>query len=138
MGMHRNWEFHLPAETSAERVTELLTALRERALQLPFEEVTGIEDITEIIAHPSGDSWFSIRDYVAQWVKVISKPDEEDSRIGDLNTAVGFGIYPGKRCEDRRCVQRCDAKGARGGGAIFEHPEFERLEMEKGSRPDSD
>ena len=99
MGMHLNWEFHLPAETSAERVTELLTALRERALQLPFEEVTRIEEVTGIIAHPSGDSWFSIRDYVADWAKVISKPDEEDSRIGDLNTAVGFGIYPGKRCE---------------------------------------
>ena len=29
-------------------------------------------------------------------------------------------------------------KGLAAGGAIFEHPEFERLEMEKGSRPDSD
>jgi hypothetical protein len=63
MGMRLNWEFHLPAETSAERVSELLTALRARALDLPFEEVTAIEDVTEIIARPSGDSWTSIRDY---------------------------------------------------------------------------
>jgi hypothetical protein len=227
MGMHLNWEFHLPAETSAERVTELLTALRERALQLPFEEVTKIEDVTEIIAHPSGDPWFSIRDYVAQWARVISKPDEEDSRIGDLNTAVGFGVFPGKRCEGATYgfVKRAEAdggnaewfwhhccktqyasvvswehlikchtslvalldhaidlgigvvvrdeghywetrdesrliaeteymnqlvariagafsdampKGLEAGGAIFEHPEFEHLEMKKGSRPDSD
>src|SRR5688572_7969211 len=99
MGMHLNWEFHLPADTSADRVKTLLTVLRARALELPFEEVTEIENVTDIIARPSGDSWISIRDYVADWARVISKPDELDSRIGDLSTAIGFGIYPGRKCE---------------------------------------
>ena len=98
MGMHLNWEFHLPAETSLKRVAELLAALRERALQLPFEEVTEIEDVTAIIARPSGDSWISIRDYVADWARVISKPDELDSRIGDLSTAIGFGEGRWAKC----------------------------------------
>jgi hypothetical protein len=208
-------------------VSELLTALRVRALQLPFQEVTDIEYVTEIIARPSGDSWTSIRDYVADWARVISKPDEIDSRIGDLPTAIGFGIHPGKRCEGATYgfVRRAEAdgtnaewfwhhccktqyasvvswehlikchtslvslldhaielgigvvvrdeghywetrdearliaeteymnqwvasfagafsdampKGLAVGGAIFEHPEFERLEMEKRVRPGSD
>jgi hypothetical protein len=42
MGMHLNWEFHLPGDTSAAVVGDLLTALRTRALDLPFEEVTDI------------------------------------------------------------------------------------------------
>jgi hypothetical protein len=225
MGMHLNWEFHLPAESNAERVYELLTALRARALQLPFDEVTEIEYVTEIIAHPSGDSWTSIRDHVADCARVISMPNELDSRVGDLNTAIGFGIYPGKRCEGATYgfVKRAEAdgrnsewfwhhccktqyasvvswehlikchtslvalldyaielgidvvvrdeghywetrdelrliaeaeymnklvakvagafsdampKGLAAGGAIYEHPDFERLEMEKGIRPE--
>ena len=227
MGMHLNWEFHLPAETSADRVNALLTALRARALELPFEAVTEVEDVMDIIARPSGDSWVSIRDYVAHWARVISKPDELDSRIGDLTTAIGFGIYPGRKCEGatygfvkraepdgsnaewfwHHCCKtqyasvvswehliKChtslvalldyaieigidvvvrdeghywatrdearliaeteymnqlvakfagafsDAmpKGLAAGGAIFEHPDFERLEMEKGIRPGSE
>jgi len=48
--MHLNWEFHLPADTNAETATELLTALRARALEMPFEEVT------RLIEQPSGPS----------------------------------------------------------------------------------
>lgn len=115
MGMHLNWAFHLPGETSAGRVAELLAALRARALQLRFDEVTEIECVSEIIARPSGDSWTSTRDYVAAWARIISKPDESDSRIGNLATAIGFGIRPGKRCEGATYgfVKRAEADGGR-------------------------
>jgi hypothetical protein len=114
MGMHLNWEFHLPGNTSAAVVGELLTALHTRALDLPFEEVTEIEPVSEIIARPSGDVWTSIRDYLGLCGTVISKPNELDSRIGDLTTASAFGIYPGKRCEGATCgfVKRAEADGS--------------------------
>lgn len=95
MGMHLNWEFRLPGETSAERVTELLTALRERATRLPFEEVTAVME------QPSRDSSNDLEGYVALWAEIISQPYEEDSpqRVGDLTTVCVFCVYPGKRCE---------------------------------------
>jgi len=105
--MHLNWEFHLPADTNAETATELLTALRARALEMPFEEVT------RLIEQPSGPSIDHLEGYVALWAKIISKPDEEDSRVGDLSTARGFGVYPGKRCEGATFgfVKRAEVNG---------------------------
>jgi hypothetical protein len=107
MGMHLNWEFHLPADTSAERVAELLDALRARAVELPFDEVT------RVLEQPSRPSTADLEGYVALWAQVISKPDENHSRIGDLTTARGFGVHPGKGCEGATFgfVKRAEADG---------------------------
>lgn len=95
MGLNLNWELRLPSVTTPDEVRRKLTNLHQRASGLGFDEVTPVVDYAE--SEPCGD----LESYFRDWAHVIARPDEESdpTLIGDVNSAMGFGISPGKGCE---------------------------------------
>lgn len=95
MGLHLNWELRLPGAMSRDEVTVYLRDLHARASSLGFDEMTPILNEVE------PGSIESLRGYFWRWAQVIARPDPELASpfIGDVATAIGFGIDPGRRCE---------------------------------------
>ena len=95
MGLHLNWELRLPGAMPRDDVIAYLRDLHEHASSLGFDEMTPIIEG----ARRSDDD--DLTDYFWHWAEVISKPapELESPFIGDVTTAAGFTIYPGRRCE---------------------------------------
>lgn len=97
MGLHLNYELRLPASTRADDVTDVLSRLHELALTLPFKAVSPMYH--EPFA--TGGSPDPRLDAFRLWASVIAHPNDEYEvpLTGDLDTAQGFIIHPGDRCE---------------------------------------
>ena len=95
MGLHLNWELRLSGSISRDDVIASLRDLHEHASSLGFDEMT------PIIEGASGSDDDDLTDYFWTWARVISRPEPElgSTLIGDVATATGFAIYPGRRCE---------------------------------------
>ena len=95
MGLHLNWELRLPGSLSREEVIVYVRDLRAHALTLGFDEISPLLDQVE------PDNIETLRGYFWLWAKIIARPNPEldSTLVGDVPTAVGFGIDPGRRCE---------------------------------------
>jgi hypothetical protein len=95
MGLHLNWELRLPGALARDDVMEYLRDLHARASKMGFDEVTPIMDQVEEGSIASLPGYFSL------WAEIIAGPDPESEPplIGDITTATGFAIHPGRRCE---------------------------------------
>lgn len=95
MGLHLNWELRLPGSLSREEVIVYVRDLRAHALTLGFDEISPLLDQVE------PDNIETLRGYFWLWAKIIARPNPEldSTLLGDVPTAVGFGIHPGRRCE---------------------------------------
>jgi hypothetical protein len=117
MGLHLCYELSLPADVPEADVARLISALRERALDLPFERVSGIVRLTEqALAGPSplrGLAYERLED-VAQvsatlvratlYRRQLGAPDEDRATMVEVPAdvpivALGFAVAPGRRCE---------------------------------------
>jgi hypothetical protein len=109
MGLTLHYELRLPPAMSSRDVTQRLTLLRDRALDLPFEAVS------DLIHSPRNDSPDGMERFLAVWADVVSRPLKGDRpfRIGDPATSRGFTVYPGQHCEFAAFgfVRRADRKG---------------------------
>jgi hypothetical protein len=97
MGLHLNYELRLPATNTAEQVSDRLEALRTFAAELPFDEVSAIvrAGAAEL---PTAPPWQAALQLFAS---IIAEPWDEDAPqlIGDVSTAQGFFVNPGRGCE---------------------------------------
>jgi hypothetical protein len=95
MGLHLNWELRLPGALSRDEVMEYVRDLHAHASSLGFDEMTPI--MTQV----EPGSIDSTRGYFWRWAEVNASPAPklESPFIGDITTAIGFGIYPGRKCE---------------------------------------
>ncbi|HEY4646877.1 MAG TPA: hypothetical protein VIH25_11425 [Steroidobacteraceae bacterium] len=61
----------------------------------------GFDEMTPIMSQVEPGSIESLRGYFWRWAEVIAVPDPEleSPLFGDVTTATGFGIYPGRGCE---------------------------------------
>jgi hypothetical protein len=86
-------------------------ALHQRASGLGFEERTPVFDY--VSSEPYGD----LGSYFRLWARVIAQPhdDEDVPLVGDVSTALGFAVYPGRGCEGATfgLLRRAAADGSR-------------------------
>jgi len=97
MGLHLNFELRLPASTLAEAATSLLNQLRDFALTQPFEHVSALLSPEFDVSDDTGQE----RSLLQRWARVISRPHDEAEcqLVGEPNSARGFVVWPGERCE---------------------------------------
>ena len=113
MGLHLNWELRLPASTSRDEAWTRLETLHRRAQGSGFEEMTPVFDY-------DGSEFFgALGDHFRLWARVIARTHDEDLELpltGDVHTAQGFVIYPGKGCEGAvfGVLRRAAADGTHG------------------------
>ncbi|HKO15139.1 MAG TPA: hypothetical protein VJU87_02815 [Gemmatimonadaceae bacterium] len=101
MGLHLNFELHLPATTSREEIAQKLELLREHALGTPVYRVTDLYSADHVLAKddPSADR---LEHFFRMWASIIAHPTTdhpERDMIGDERTALGFVVAPGQGCE---------------------------------------
>ena len=99
MGLTLHYDLRLPGATTPETVDALLGELHEFALTLPFEYVSSVCTPAPFarwgVGEKDPDPWLEF------WSKIIAEPYSEDMPplAGDVETARGFMINPGKGCE---------------------------------------
>ena len=118
MGLHVCYELSLPVGTPETKVREVLTALREHALTLPFAEVSGLVRFSRRdLEQPSpmrGLSYVELQNVVDITARSVSKELFCESRGIDIDdeayyraeltddvevVVVGFAVAPGDRSE---------------------------------------
>jgi hypothetical protein len=99
MGLHLNYELRLPASTSPRDVAGVLERLRTFATTRSFEEVSALHTTAgvDIPIDPATDQARVIQTFAS----IIASPyDDDDPPLhGDVDSAQGFYINPGKGCE---------------------------------------
>jgi hypothetical protein len=111
IGLHLNFELHLPASTTRESVVATLSALHAFAQTLPFAELSPLlTDHGGVNEH--ADRLAALR----RWATFIASPLDTDEAplTGDASTAQGFLVQPGKGCETATfgLLRRTAATGA--------------------------
>jgi hypothetical protein len=117
MGLHLCYELSLPADVPEVDIAGLISALRERALALPFERVSDSVRLTEqALAGPfplRGLVYTRLEDVVHVsaalvrkhlWRRRLGVSDEDEYTRVDVPPAVptvarGFAVEPGRGCE---------------------------------------
>ena len=95
MGLSLHYELRLPATLTSHEVNERLEALRAHAIRLRFERVS------TLLEAPLEDSTNDLERYLGVWAAVMALPLKEDKppKRGDVATARGFVVFPGRGCE---------------------------------------
>jgi hypothetical protein len=115
MGLHLNYELRLPATTQVSKVDLLLARLRDHATSLPVARVSKLFG-----SRPVAADWQDTEDPLEGafrlWSSIIAEPFENDTPrlIGDVETARGFSINPGRGSEIATVgfMKRADESGS--------------------------
>jgi hypothetical protein len=97
MGLHLNFDLHLDASMSVADAEEKLRALHSHARTLPFASVSPF--LPE--ASADSDDPRDPRTSLHRWASILADPLEGDEHTdrGDVDSAMGFLVYPGQRSE---------------------------------------
>ena len=98
IGLHLNFELHLPASATRESVIASLSALRAFARTLPFAELSPLRTDHD----GQGEGGHAERLAALRWwAELIATPCDTDDvpLVGDASSAQGFFVHPGKGCE---------------------------------------
>jgi len=110
IGLHLNYELRLPATTPRDVVIATLTNLHAFAQTLTLDALSPLlVERGDPIDEP--DRLASLR----FWAPIIAEPYDEDvpPLTGDPQTAQGFFVHPGRRCETASfgLLRRADSRG---------------------------
>lgn len=94
MGLHLNYELRLPGDTSPDQVRSRLAELRQRAVELPFHEVSDVIAATDPV-----EDW--PHHVLRLFADLVATPYGEDlpPLQGDPSTAMGFVVEVGAGSE---------------------------------------
>ncbi len=97
MGLHLNYELRLPASETDAQVANRLGAWRAYAASLALSEVSPV--MRAAAREHAPDSWWESA--FAFYANVVAKPwdDDHPPLTGDVSTAQGFVVNPGRGCE---------------------------------------
>lgn len=97
MGLHLNYELRLPRTARSVEVEQTLLTLRRFAVGLPFDTVSRVIRVDG----PSRPRRHSSRGLLQFMASIVAEPWEDDDPplTGDVPTAQGFVVWPGRRCE---------------------------------------
>jgi hypothetical protein len=96
IGLHLNFELHLPASTTRESVVASLSALHAFAQTLPFAELSPL-----LTDHDSQSEHAEPLSALRWWAELMVIPFNPDDALlaADASSAHGFLVQPGKGCE---------------------------------------
>src|SRR5688500_6101599 len=111
MGLTVHYELRLPTNTTRQRVTELLSALRAFALQLPVATVSQLYDGAD-----APKDWRESKNECEgafRFSAEINADRYDDPMVGDLKSSVGFTIMLGEGSEPATFgfIRRADEPG---------------------------
>jgi len=101
MGLHLNFELHLPGSVSRPEIVDTLGQLRAHAMRTPVREVTELITIDKPYSHDER-ALYELEPFFRSWTSILAHPTAdhpEADMIGDECSAVGFVVAPGRRCE---------------------------------------